>query len=281
MKQPGRSGAWSSVSLSVLLHLTLAAGIFGAWWWNRQPEPVGERLALTATVVESVPTQAPPAPEPVAEPEPEPVPETEPPPPDDASEQARLEAEAKAAEEARVAEERRVAAEREDAERQAREKAEREKAEKARAEKEKAERERLAREKAERDKQERERRAKAEAEKARAAREAELNAQLAAEERLAAARASGQMAQYISQITARIERAWNRPPGATAGLQCEVRVTQVPGGVVTNVQVGRCNGDETVRQSIETAVYRASPLPQPPDPALFERTLVVTFRPEN
>ena len=58
-------------------------------------------------------------------------------------------------------------------------------------------------------------------------------------------------------------------------------MTQVPGGVVTGVQVGRCNGDEAVRQSIEAAVYRASPLPQPSDPALFERNLVVTFRPEN
>jgi hypothetical protein len=36
-----------------------------------------------------------------------------------------------------------------------------------------------------------------------------------------------------------------------------------------------------VRQSIEDAVYRASPLPQPSDPALFERNLVVTFRPEQ
>jgi colicin import membrane protein len=89
------------------------------------------------------------------------------------------------------------------------------------------------------------------------------------------------MAQYVSQITSKIERAWIRPSSATAGLQCEVRVTQVPGGVVTGVQVTRCNGDEAVRQSIEAAAYRASPLPQPSDPALFERTLVVTFRPEH
>jgi colicin import membrane protein len=60
-----------------------------------------------------------------------------------------------------------------------------------------------------------------------------------------------------------------------------VRVTQVPGGAVTGVQIGRCNGDETVKQSIEAAVNRASPLPQPPDAALFERNLVVTFRPDK
>lgn len=292
MKKAGRGGNWSSISLSVLLHLLLAAGIVGIWWWNRSPEPAGERLALTATVVDAQPSKTvpPPAPEPVTEPAPASEPEPAP-PQEDADAKAREEAEARKAEELHVAEERRLAAEQEAAERQAREKAQREKAEKDKAEKEKAdrekaERERLAREqaekeKAERDKQERERRAKAEAEKARAAREAQLNAQLAAEERLAAARASGQMAQYISQITSRIERAWIRPPSATAGLECEVRVTQVPGGAVTAVQVGRCNGDEAVRQSIEAAVYRASPLPQPADAALFERTLVVTFKPDK
>jgi colicin import membrane protein len=78
-----------------------------------------------------------------------------------------------------------------------------------------------------------------------------------------------------------VERAWVRPPSARVGLACEVRVTQVPGGTVTGVRIGQCNGDEAVRQSIEAAVHRASPLPQPADPALFERELIFNFAPEN
>ena len=57
------------------------------------------------------------------------------------------------------------------------------------------------------------------------------------------------------------------------------KVTQEPGGTVTQVKVGECNGDQAVRQSIEQAVYRASPLPPPPDPSLFERELTIHFTP--
>jgi len=89
------------------------------------------------------------------------------------------------------------------------------------------------------------------------------------------------MAQYQEQIRARIERAWIRPASARTGLRCEVRITQVPGGEVVGVKVGTCNGDDSVRQSIEAAAYRASPLPLPADPALFDRNLVVTFRPQD
>ena len=50
---------------------------------------------------------------------------------------------------------------------------------------------------------------------------------------------------------------------------------------MTNVSIGECNGDQAVRDSIEAAVYRASPLPPPPDPALFDRQLVIAFTPED
>jgi colicin import membrane protein len=267
-----------SWTLSILLHLGLVAAAAGVWYWSAHRQRPEQSLGIEARVVTSDALTQPapqPAPEiPPPEPEPGPQSEAQPDPGPTPEEVA-----AQEAEQARVAEERRLAAEREVAERKAatekaerdlKEKAARDKAAKEKAEKEKAERERLAREQAEKE--------KAAAEQQR--REEELSTQLAAEDRQARLRSSGLRATYIGQIRNRIERAWKKPPGATSGIDCEVRVTQVPGGAVTGVTVGRCNGDESVRQSIVDAVYRASPLPAPPDPALFERDLVVTFRPD-
>jgi colicin import membrane protein len=56
---------------------------------------------------------------------------------------------------------------------------------------------------------------------------------------------------------------------------------QLPSGDVMSAQVASCNGDDAVRRSIERAVMQASPLPKPPNPALFERNLRVTFRPDE
>jgi colicin import membrane protein len=115
--------------------------------------------------------------------------------------------------------------------------------------------------------------------KAKAEREAELHRQLAEEEHVSAVEASPARAQYIARLAGRIQNAWIKPPSARAGLDCVVNITQIPGGEVTSAHVSQCNGDAAARQSIENAVYRASPLPAPPDPALFERNLVIHFHP--
>jgi colicin import membrane protein len=268
-----RPGSWSSISLSVLLHGAIALLVVAAYFFIHKSPPRQVRLAIDATVVNAAPQAARPVvPEPVASPPiPDPVEQEQ----KQEQEQIKKQEAEKRASEKRQAEEKalqekaiqekaiqdkaardKAALAKATEEKEAREKAEKEKAEKAKAEKEKAAQEKLAREKTQ--------------VAQRSQREADLNAQIAAEERAEAARNSGQMNQYIAQITAKIERSWTRPVSA-----------QVPGGTVTAVQVGRCNGDESVRQSIETAVLKASPLPPPSDPALFERILVVTFKPDS
>jgi colicin import membrane protein len=238
---------------------------------------------LDATVVESI-TTSPSVVAPVPESPPEPV----------AVKPPELPSAVDSAEAQRVAE--LQAAKQREAEK---ERAAEEQAEAAKAAREQATQDRLAREQAAKEQQAKEQQAKEQQAKEQAAkaqaavaakqaakeaadkqrRQAELRASLAAEERGNASQA--EQAQYAALIKARVERAWIRPPGARGGLNCEVRVTQVPGGSVTGVSIGACNGDAAVRQSIEAAVYSASPLPVPANAELFDRNLVFNFKPND
>lgn len=115
-------------------------------------------------------------------------------------------------------------------------------------------------------------------------REAEqaLQSQLAAEQAgIEAARVEGVVAEYIGYIQERIQRSWLRPPGSPAGLSCVVQVGLIPGGEVARVQIVRSSGDPVFDRSVESAVYKASPLPLPPDAALFKhfRDLRLIFKP--
>lgn len=85
-------------------------------------------------------------------------------------------------------------------------------------------------------------------------------------------------ANWRSRIAARIERAWAYPATAGEPVVCKLRITQNTSGEVINVVVDACNGDETVRQSIEAAAYRASPLPAPPDAAAFRPIVSIALR---
>jgi colicin import membrane protein len=154
-------------------------------------------------------------------------------------------------------------------------------AEKAAAEKAAAERAAAAKAEAERKAKEAERKAQELLAQQRAQSEADLRSQLAAEEHLNAVESSPQKAEYLALITAKINRAWIRPPSARPGLKCVVHITQVAGGEITRVSVEGCNGDDAVLQSVQTAAYRASPLPAPPDAALFDPNITVTFAPDE
>lgn len=87
------------------------------------------------------------------------------------------------------------------------------------------------------------------------------------------------MDEYRALLIQTIERNWIRPPSARAGLECTLYVNQATGGTVISVQIGDCNGDQAVRESVANAVYRSSPLPAPRDPRAFERRLVIVFKP--
>ena len=110
-----------------------------------------------------------------------------------------------------------------------------------------------------------------------AARHRQLADEIANEEKSRDARLASLQQRYVALITQKVHNNWSPPPSVPDNLNCTVLVTQVPGGTVTNVQVPACNGDDAVVQSIITAVYRSSPLPAPPDPSLFDRSLKFIF----
>lgn len=192
------------------------------------------------------------------------------------------EAKRKEAEAQRIAEAKRKAEEaaRKEAAEEARRKAEEEARKKAEEEaRRKAEEE--ARKKAEeeaRRKAEEEARRKAE-EEARKRAEAELQAQLAAEERQRELVDQRQL--YMDAITQKITRNWRRPIETGRQPDCKLIVEQLPGGIVANVRLLDCPGSAAYRDSVEKAVYKADPLPPPPDPELFDRKIEITFYPEN
>ncbi|MGA0084885.1 MAG: cell envelope integrity protein TolA [Steroidobacteraceae bacterium] len=291
---------WQAYGLSIAIHLGLAIAILIAGFlFDRPVIAPASSVSIEAVVM----LEAPSRPSPVV-PAPMPMPSEEAPSSVEAvsedseaerealearKAQAELEAQAareaaeriareKAAQEAQAAEEKRRAQAQRIADEKRRVEEKRIAEEKRRAEemrvaeeKRRAEEKRLAEQK---------RRAEIDAQ-IKAAREQELARQRESEERQQAQRRLQQSAEWAAAIQSKVERAWIRPPTTQAGLDCLVRVTQVPGGAVVGVEVRVCNADAVVRQSIEAAAFRASPLPPPPDPALFERIVELRFKPRD
>ena len=190
------------------------------------------------------------------------------------AEERRTEAERERREELRLAEEKRKEQAEITRKEEQRRKQEAEKIRLAKVEKERQETERQQREAAEAKR-------KAESDRRKAQAQADLARQMAEEEELQAASESGLLDQYAEVIRQKVERNWIRPASARPGLNCVVLVKQIPGGDVVDVRVAECNGDAAVIRSIEAAVFRSSPLPPPPNPALFDRSLRFEFKPEE
>lgn len=278
------------ISMAVLLHVALLGSMLVVFDISRTM-PITP-LAIQATLVTEVPEAAPPpkvvAPEPepepiIEEPEPEPEPIVEEPDaePDNTEELRRQAEEEKRRLDALLEKERlekirqQEEAEREKKEREEAERKKREDAERKKREEEEKERKRIE---AEKKREEDIRRQREENERQR--REAEASArsdEIAAEENRLAAVDSGALAVYMEQIRQKIYRNWSVPASASADLDCTVRVRQVPGGEVIGVTILTCNGDEAVKRSIEAAINKSSPLPEPSDPNLFDRNILLNL----
>jgi colicin import membrane protein len=263
-----------SITLALLLHVALFGSLVVVLDFGRSPD-IAIPLAINATLITENAVVVPP---PVREPpKVEVPPKSEPPPAEpDTQEQERIAAEKRKLEEdARVEKARLQKIEDDKAEAERKRIADAEKQRKAREaedERRRLEAEELRKADIERQRVENERLRK-EAEDA--ARQAELDNETARVEQMTATAKQA----YIFAIQQKITRNWVRPANAEVGLECTLKVQQMPGGEVVSVSFGSCNGDATIRRSIEAAVFKASPLPAPRDPSVFDRNLTLIFKP--
>ncbi len=88
---------------------------------------------------------------------------------------------------------------------------------------------------------------------------------------------------YMGQVSARIERAWMRPRTPVEGgrFTCRARIAQDRQGNVESVDLQDCDGDQAWRQSLTSAIMRASPLSAPPEPRFFTSSLTLSFTGEQ
>ena len=164
-------------------------------------------------------------------------------------------------------------------EQKAREKKEQERKEQERKELERKEQERLAAEKKRKAEEELKRRADEKADFERALLEEEMREEEARKQAERTARLQTQRQQYIMLIAQKVEDSWLRPAVNTEGQSCDVIVTQTMMGDVIDVRLQSCSSDNAFQRSVERAVRKASPLPLPPNPDVFDREIYFTFKP--
>lgn len=264
--------------MAVVLHVVLLSSMIVAFDFAR-PAPFTP-MAIQATLVQEIPDVKPPVverkPEPEPEPEPEPVVEEPEPEPDNSEELRRQAEEEKRVQDALIEKDRleKIRQQEEtDRKRKEREEEQRKKDEEARKERDRQEAERKREEDIKRQREENERIRKELEDEQRAD-------EIEDEERRLAASASPAMDAYRFAISQKIRRSWSVPASASEDTLCTVRVRQMAGGEIVGVTILNCNGDEAVKRSVEAAVHRASPLPEPSDPDLFRPILEINLRPE-
>jgi colicin import membrane protein len=88
---------------------------------------------------------------------------------------------------------------------------------------------------------------------------------------------------YVTLIQNHVKRQIVEPPNLQGNPQVEFDVVLIPGGEVLTVKLRRSSGVPTYDAAVERAILKASPLPLPPDPTLFQqfRELNLKIRPRE
>ncbi len=236
---------WSAV-LAVLVHLFfLSVLVFGVRWQTKQADAIAVELWTQLPPMEqAAPVQVEPAPEPAPAPKVEPAPKPEP--------VAKVEPKPVKPD---------IAVEKTPPKKPEPKKVEPKKLE-PQIDQQKLMREQLARE-TEQVSREREKQ--------------EITQQLAREAAAAQGRA---VADYVGRIRGKIRGNIVLPPDIPAGNpEAIFDVVQLPTGEVLNARLRKSSGHKPYDDAVERAILKASPLPKPERPDLFQRSLELKFRP--
>jgi colicin import membrane protein len=97
------------------------------------------------------------------------------------------------------------------------------------------------------------------------------------------ARMSGVVDKYKALILGAIGQQWILPERIDTALSSRFKIKLAPNGAVLDVQLTRSSGDAVLDRSAQAAIYKASPLPIPSEPEMFNvfREITLTVRPEN
>lgn len=261
-------------TMAVVLHTLVFGSLFVSFEFIQQKTPITP-LAITATLVVEdelapppPPVQRMPEPEVVRQPEPEIV---EPDPAEE--ERARLEEQERLREEQRERE--RISREQErERQEQAELEAERKAREEAELVRKRREQEEIRQRQVEEQRRRNEELRQQEEVMVAQAQQDQVNEEA---ERLAAQN-STEAQRYHASLRLRIQGFWSAPATAPDDLSCVATIRQQTNGVVLNVRVKSCNGDQFVERKIEAAVMLASPLPRPENPLHFVGEFDVIFK---
>ncbi len=279
-------------ALAIGMHVVaLLLLIFGVVWQRRVSEPaaVVELWDTMTPPKHATPTPKPkpkPEPEPEPEPKPRPKPKPEPkpePPPPPPKPEAKPIPKADIALKEKLEKERKLK-EQQELEKKKQQDLERKKEEEAKKLKAQREQQQLEAKKKEDEKKK--------LEKERVAQEAEAKKQAAEKQaiadklaREAASARAGEIDKYTRMIQDRVRQRIVEPPNLQGNPEVEIELRILPGGDVLepSVRVRRSSGNSAYDDAVLRAVMKASPLPVPSDPALFNqlRELNLKVRPKQ
>lgn len=104
------------------------------------------------------------------------------------------------------------------------------------------------------------------------------NAAAAEAEQRAAANKRG-AADYANKIRLKVRSNIAALPSIQGNPEAVFEVSQLPTREILSVRLKRSSGNTVLDEAIERAIRKSSPLPAPDDPSLFQRDLVIRYKP--